>query len=79
MAGASKCLLDVMDDFIKKWEELYLLTITQQSKWFSSNHELGKNDIVFIKDLKTERGTSKLLQFRGTAGLHSSQKALVFF
>ena len=23
----------------------------QQSKWFKSNHELGENDIVFIKDM----------------------------
>ena len=50
MAGASKCLLSMMADFTKKWEELYLLTITQQNKWFSSNHELGKNDVVFLKD-----------------------------
>ena len=62
MAGAGKCLLSMMADFTKKWEELYLLTITQQNKWFSSNHELGKNDVVFIKDLKTERGTPRLAQ-----------------
>ena len=60
MAGASRCLLEEMATFTKKWEELYLLTITQQSKWFKSNHELGEGDIVFIRDMKTERGTPRL-------------------
>ena len=60
MAGASGCLLEVMATFTRKWEELYLLVITQQSKWFTSNHELGEGDIVFIRDLMTERGTSRL-------------------
>ena len=55
MAGASRCLLEVMATFTKKWEELYLLTITQQSKWFKSNHELGEGDIVFIRDTGTPR------------------------
>ena len=60
MVGASRCLLDVMTTFTKKWEDMYLLTITQQNKWFASNHELGEQDVVFIKDLRTELGTPKL-------------------
>ena len=62
MAGAIRCLLEVMATFTRKWEELYLMTITQQSKWFTSNHELGEGDIVFIRDMKTERGTPRLPQ-----------------
>ena len=62
MVGASRCLLEVMASFTKKWEEVYLLTITQQSKWFTSNHELGEGDIVLIRDMKTERGTPRLVR-----------------
>ena len=60
LAGASRCLLDVMATFTKKWEDMYLLTITQQNKWFASNHELGEQDVVFIKDLRTDLSTPRL-------------------
>ena len=60
LVGASRCLLDMMTTFTKKWEEIYLLTITQQNKWFASNHELGEQDVMFIKNLRTELGTPRL-------------------
>ena len=39
-------------EFIEKWEVLYKTSILKQQKWFSSNHNLKKGDIVQILDLK---------------------------
>jgi hypothetical protein len=54
MKNCSKVLQDAMTEFRNKWENLYKSSILQQKKWMQTNHDLEKDDIVLITDLKNK-------------------------
>ena len=51
MEVRSEMIEQARKEFMEKWEVLYKTSILKQQKWFSSNHNLKKGDIVQILDL----------------------------
>ena len=43
-----------MTEFRSKWENLYKSSVLQQKKWMHTNHNLEKDDVVLITDLKNK-------------------------
>ena len=56
MMGCTKAIESAQEEFKKKWEELYKISILKQRKWLQSNHDLEAGDLVLILDLKTKLG-----------------------
>ena len=56
MMGCTKAIENAQEEFKKKWEELYKISICKQRKWLQSNHDLEAGDLVLILDLKTKLG-----------------------
>ena len=55
MKNCSKMLNEAIQDFRRKWDCLYKLSLLQQKKWMNSNHEL-----VLILDLKNHLNYSRI-------------------
>jgi hypothetical protein len=49
--NCSKNISDAIQEFRKKWDCLYRMSVLQQKKWMISNHDLEKDDLVLIQDL----------------------------
>ena len=54
MKNCSKVIEDAMAEFRNKWDNLYKSSVLQQKKWMDTNHDLEKDDIVLITDLKNK-------------------------
>jgi hypothetical protein len=54
MRNCSKVIEDAMAEFRNKWDNLYKSSVLQQKKWMHTNHELEKDDVVLITDLKNK-------------------------
>ena len=52
MKNCSKVIQDAMTEFRSKWENLYKSSVLQQKKWMHTNHNLEKEYVVLILDLK---------------------------
>lgn len=50
----------VVDDFWKRWTELYAPTLLVQRKWHSASRHLCPGDVVIVADKNTLRGDYRL-------------------
>jgi hypothetical protein len=55
-SNCSKIIQKTCQEFQKKWETIYQITMIKQIKWLSTNHTLAIKDIVLILDLKSKSG-----------------------
>jgi hypothetical protein len=56
MIGCTRAIENAQEEFRKKREELYKISILKQRKWLQSNHDLEAGDLVLILDSKTKLG-----------------------
>ena len=50
----------MVEDFWKRWTELYSPVLAVQRKWHTATHNLHPGDVVFVADKNTLRGDYRL-------------------
>ena len=59
---ATRChfVQSVVEDFWKRWTELYAPALVVQGKWHTASHNLRPGDVVIVADKNTLRGDYRL-------------------
>ena len=71
MKNCSKIINDAIQEFRKRWDCLYKTCILQQKKWMTSNHDLEKDDLVLVLDLKNNLNYPKTGRIKDVEADHS--------
>ena len=62
---------DTTQEFKTRWECLYKTCILQQKKWTTSNHDLEKDDLVLVLDLKNNLNYPRTGRIKDVEADHS--------